>query len=183
MRKIILLSIGAAVVNLLLVLMVLLPLVMDLNEIGNDILNLKKDSIAFEKELDIAEQFNLSRESLELKKEDIDNFLINPEVPVNLIKFFEETAEELNLTISIFPTSIKESKNDLWNSIGFNIELLGDFSNFSKFLEKMESSHYFLAVQNIQLKKITQDELYLEKYRGFSLGQVKTVLTVKVYTK
>ena len=183
MKKIILLSIGALIFNLLLVLIFLFPLVLNLNSISNDIIALKKNSASVEKELGIAEQFNNSYNSLELKKENIDQFLVSPEVPVELIQFFEKSAEDFNLTINILPSSSKESKKDLWNSMGFNIELTGDFLNFLKFLEKIETSHYFLEIQGLQSRKISKNELYLEKYEGFSDRDVKTILKIKVYTK
>jgi len=183
MRKIILLSIGVAIFNLLLIIMILFPLFVDLNKVANDIIVLRKDSVSFEKELEIAEQFNNSYDSLELKQENIEYFLINFDVPIDLIKFFENTAKDSNLMISIFPSSIGKPEKGSWGSMSFNIELLGDFLGFSRFLEKLETSHYFLEIQSIQLRKITKEELYLEKYEGFSTGQVKTTLKVRVYTR
>lgn len=65
----------------------------------------------------------------------------------------------------------------------FNLNLLGDFSSLMKFLGWLENSKYFVDVYLIQIRQFTEKELSLEKERPSSVGEIKSVLKIKAYTK
>lgn len=169
-KKIIIFSIGAAIITILIIVFCLVPLFFELEGVTNKIVAEKKSTFSFEEEVAIAEQFEKVYSDLKLNFEKIDSFLVSSEAPIDLIKFLEGKAQKSNLLIDIHPYSIIKSEDDPWNSMGFNLELTGEFSNFLKFLEKIENSNYFIQVQKIQVKKISPED-------------IGAILDIKVFTK
>jgi len=160
-----------------------IPLFFGNREIIDKIIAEKKCMVSFENEVAIAEQFEKGYSDWEFNPEEIDKFLASADAPIDLIKFFENTARENNLLINISPCPVIKLEEDSWESMGFGLELTGSFLNFSRFLEKIENSNYFIQVQKIQTRKLTLSDIYLEKYSEFSTEDVKTILNIKIFTK
>ncbi len=108
---------------------------------------------------------------------------MNESAPIELIKFFEDTARDVGLLIDISPASVLKTGSDPWDSIGFSVELIGDFSSAMKFLEKIENGHYFIETTKFNAKSITQKDISHKRYQEFLIGQILTVIDFKAYTK
>jgi len=59
------------------------------------------------------------------------------------------------------------------------IELIGSFPNLMRFLGWLEKGKYFLEINSLQIRAIGEKEIL----EGFSPGDVKTTLKLKIYTK
>ena len=152
-RKIILLSVAFGIIVLLLFVFIAYPLLEQLQEISEELIVARKELVLSKGEIEKSEQIKKVYQKIESDIDKIDQLFVNPEVPVDLIEFWERTAENSNLAIKITPVSLRVSEQDQWNSMGFQINTLGSFSDFSKFLQKIETSSYLLEVQNITAKE------------------------------
>lgn len=63
----------------------------------------------------------------------------------------------------------------------FNLYLLGNFSNLMKFLGWLENSKYFVDVDSIQIRQFAEKSLSLEEAETISVGDIKTILKIRVY--
>lgn len=174
-KKIIIFSLMSALVFILVVIFLIIPLFGSIKETSGRILTEKKDLAFFENQALKAEQFEDNYKNLEITPEKINVFLVNPSAPIELIKFFENLAKETGLTIKISPVSSPKLKNDSWNSMGFSIELTGNFSGIIRFLEKTETSHYLIEVQKFRARRIVEKDVPTEK--------ISAILEVKVFAK
>jgi len=182
-KKIIIFSSISLLVVFLLVLLIITPLLRNIYGIFDSILETKKDLASFENEALKVEVFINDYNNLQITSETIEQRLVNESAPIDLIKFFEDTAKELNLSIDISPTSVLAMDRDPWESIGFSIELIGDFSSAMRFLEKIENSPYFIETTKFDAKLITQKDVSYRRYQDFIIGQILTTLEFKAYTK
>jgi len=164
-RKIIIFSIIFGIVNLALICFLIFPLIKGIKKNSQDLVGAKKELSLFQAKVGGIEQATKSYEKVKSDLDKIDKLFVDPEVPIDLIKFWEKTAKEAGLTIEISPVSLKKSEADPWNSIGFSLILNGSFPDFLKFLEKIENSSYLIEVQGLTVKDVRLD------------------LTAKVYTK
>lgn len=166
-KKIIIFSSAFGLIFFLTVIFLVMPLYNSIKEISGRILTVKRDLASFENEVLRAEQFQESYNDLEINPEKINDFLVNPSAPIELIKFFEALARETGLNIKISPVSSLRLSNDPWDSMSFSMELSGEFPSVVRFLEKTESSHYFIKTQKFYAKA----------------EKMLAVLEIKVFTK
>ncbi len=182
-KKIIIFSFISLLVVFLLVLLIIVPLLRNIYGIFDNILETKKDLASFKNESLKAEVFDNDYNDLQITSETIEQRLVNESAPIELIKFFEDTAKELDLLIDISPASILTMQKDPWQSIGFSVELIGDFSNAMRFLEKIENSPYFIETTKFDARLMTQKDLSHKRYQDFLIGRILTTLEFKAYTK
>lgn len=165
MKKIIIISIIFGIVVMILLCFVIYPLLSGVKKNSQEFILARKELVSFKTETEEFEQSKEVYRSLKTDLEKIDQLFINPDVPIDLIKFWRETAKDSGLLIDISPISLGAEETVLWDSIGFRLDLIGSFSNFLKFLEKMETAPYLIEIQNLSAKTSKQ------------------FLTIKVYIK
>lgn len=156
MKKIIVISIIFGIIVIILLFFVIYPLLSGVKKNSQEFILAKKELISFKAETEEFEQSKKAYGSLKADLEKIDELFINPDVPIDLIKFWRETAKDSSLSIDIFPTSLGASETALWDSIGFRLSLIGSFSNFLKFVEKIETASYLIEIQNLSAKNSKQ---------------------------
>jgi len=164
-RKIIVISIIFGAVSLCLIFLVIYPLLKGVKKNSQELILAKKELVSFKTKAEEFEQFKKVYGSLKTDLEKIDELFINSDVPIDLVKFWRETAKDSGLSIDISPTPLEDKETALWDSIGFRLNLSGSFSGFSKFLEKIETAPYLIEIQNLSVKTSEQ------------------FLTIKVYIK
>lgn len=103
--------------------------------------------------------------------EKIDLLFVNQEEPVTFIKFLEIEAQKSQLFLQISSENLKKQENEPWSFISFQLTLNGSFSNFLKFLEKLESADYLIKIQTLNLIKKTE------------ANNITATLLIKAYTK
>jgi|GEM_PF-3128597 len=182
-KKIIIFLSGSLLATLLLVVLVIIPLLKNINDIFEDILESKRDLASFKNEASKAEAFDEDYNNLQITPEKIDQYLVQESAPIELIKFFEDTAKDTGLLIDISSAPVPQKASDPWGAIGFSVELIGDFASSMKFLEKIENSHYFIETHSFSAKLITQKDVSYKRYQEFLVGQIVTIIEFKAYTK
>ena len=162
---------------------IIYPLWRGISKNSQELVETRKELILFQGRAGKFEEFKKTYEELKPELEKIGRLFVDPRVPIELIKFWEDAAQDSKLLIDISPFTQKSSEKDPWNSIGFRLTLIGKFPNFLKFLIKTETAPYLIEIQNIVIRKISEEELKKEEYKQFSLGDVKITLSTKVFTK
>ncbi len=190
-KKIILLSIIFGIIITLLVFFLILPLFRSIDEGLQEIAETRKEIISSGEEAERFKEFNNIYKKIEPSIGRINQLFIDPEVPINLIEFLEKEAGQQNLLIKISLSSLKEEKGVFWSSTGFQINLSGSFSDFSKFLRKIESGPYLIEIQRMVLDKSEGIEKInklgeREKPRVIKSGEeagVKANLLIRVFSR
>lgn len=113
----------------------------------------------------------------------IDILFIDPEVPIDFVKFLEDIAQSCQVKIKISSMLKKIEKDDPWENLSTNITIIGSLPNFLKFLEKLENIPYLVEILSFNINQLTEEELKIKEFEGFSLGDIKTSLLMKVYFK
>jgi len=172
-KKIIVISVFFGIVIIILISFVIYPLFKGIKKNSQDFILARKELVSSKAEAEKFEQFREIYPSLKKDLEKVDELFINPEVPIDLIKFWRDTAEDVGVSIDIFPTSLEPTETMPWDFLGFRLTLIGSFPDCLKFLEKTETGPYLIEIYDLSAKKYEQP----------SFGDVRTNLTVKVYTK
>lgn len=182
-RKIIIISITFGLLAIALVIFAGY-LLSDIKKNSKDIISISKDIAAINSQTDKSEQIKEFFKKLEPDLEKSDKLFVNPELPIDLIRYWEKIAKDVEITIDISPISSKEETGkDIWKSLQFQLSLAGSFPRVLKFLEKIETGSYLMGIQNLNVKRFSQEELRGEKRENLLTGDVIANVLVKVYAK
>lgn len=181
-NKIYLISAIFGLIILVLIVFFVSPLFKEIKKNSQDLIAFKKELISLEAKIENLRKFKEIFKTLEPDSEKIDKLLVDSEVPIDFIKFLEKTASDSQVLIEISSTSFKIVQTDPWPSLGFQIILTGSFPNYLKFLEKLETSPYLTEIQNLIVRRLSENEIRLMA-KTLSLGDVKATLSIKVFTK
>lgn len=110
-------------------------------------------------------------ETMKLNLGEIDDLLLNSDLPVEFFSFLEETADNSQIKIKISPIPGGKTDKDIWPSLSFQVNLAGSFTNFLKFLEKIENAPYLISIQNLNINSSKEK------------GDTQSTLSFKVYTR
>jgi len=175
-KNIIIISLFFGVLSFFLIIFLIIPLLKNIsqdlkiiNEEEKNLITAKEESINFHR-------FKDSYKKTEDNLKKIDGLFADKEVPIGLIQFLEQSAKEYNLSVNIFPYNLKAKKDSPWNYIGFQINAEGNFPDFSKFLERIESGPYLLSSQRLVLSRLV-------KKGHQETNSIKAVLLLKAFTK
>lgn len=171
------------ILNICLILFLIYPLFKEIKSKATELLSQKQSLTLLEARAENFEKFRINYQEIKSDLEKIDGLFINPEMPVDFIRFLEKTSRDSQITIKISPGLPTKIAKDPWPSLIFQITSVSSFPNFLKFLEKLEFSNYLIEIQNLNIARLTETELKSKEFETFSLGDVKAILTLKVYTK
>jgi len=172
-----------SVLSISLIVFLIYPLFREIRMNSEDLISKKQKLISLEVEVESLREFQTLWQEIELNLKKIDQLFIDPKVPVEFISFLETTARDCAINIEISPSLPSKIEKDPWPSLFFQISSTGSFSKFLKFLAEIETSPYLIEIQNLNGRRLTEKELKLKEFENFSLGDVKTTLSIKVYTK
>lgn len=182
-KKTLIISIVFGLIILALTCLIIYPLFRGIRKSSDDFITAKQDLILFQSRIENLGKIKKTYESWEGNLEKTEELFIDPEIPIDLIEFWEGIAKDLGILIDISYVSLKITEDDPWDSIGFQIIITGSFIDFLRFVEKIENSPYLIEIQNLIVKRLTEQEIKSEKYGQSSLGNVRAVLLTKVYAK
>lgn len=164
------------IVFLLLIFLIIFPLFNKIKQESDNLIAQKRMLAEFNNRAENLKNFQATYQTYQANLEKIDQLFINPEEPINFIEFLEKEASDSQLSIKISSLSLKEVKGDFWSSMNFKLALVGSFSHFLEFLNKLETSFYLIDTLNLNLNRLTEKE-------GFPEGNVSATLLIKVYTQ
>lgn len=170
------------VLSVLLIFLLIYPLFQEAKRKFEELISIKKQQVLLvERKEDIEEMKDIFAEHEE-DFEKMENLFIDSENPLNFINFLEEQAVKSKVYFKI--TSLGPGKEQApWPRLSFQIEIAGSFKNFSKFLERLESTPYLIQIVNLNLKSLGEREIEKEGFKEFSLGDVQSFLLIKAFTK
>jgi len=151
-----------------------------------DLVNIKKELFLFQTKLSGEEDVNENYQKIEPDLTRIENSFVNPEVPVDLIKFWEQTALNSGIYINIVPISSSADDKDkkyAWGFMNFRLSLFGSFEDLLRFLERIETGPYLIEIKDLSIQKLNSSDLVSKEYPGLSVNDVKAILTLKVFTE
>ena len=151
-----------------------------------DLVNIKKELFLFQTKLSGEEDVNENYQKIEPDLTRIENSFVDPEVPVDLIKFWEQTALNSGIYINIVPISSSADDKDkkyAWGFMNFRLSLFGSFEDLLRFLERIETGPYLIEIKDLSIQKLNSSDLVSKEYPGLSVNDVKAILTLKVFTE
>lgn len=113
----------------------------------------------------------------------IESLFIKAETPVDFIDFLEQIAKQFDAKIDISAITKRTKEGDFWPSLSVQLSIKGSIDNFFKFLEKLENGPFLIEVTDLNIKRITEKELRLKEFTGFTVGDTGISLLIKIYTK
>jgi Tfp pilus assembly protein PilO len=150
---------------------VVYPLLGGIRKNSQELVSQKKNLAILESEVVNLEKFKIIYEELEEILGKINDLFVDPGVPVEFISFLEERAKESQLETKISPTVLKETEEDPWPFLAFQINSTGSFPSTLSFLKKIENSSYLIEIKNLNISKVETSD------------NVQTIFSIKVYTK
>ncbi len=129
------------------------PLFLNIKQNSKTLLIYKETLAQIEKKSENLRGFQLTYETHRADLKKMDQLFIDKEEPVEFIEFLEGEAARSKLTIDLTPVIFKAGEGEVWPSTSFRVELVGSFSNFLKFLDKIESSPYLITLSGLSLNK------------------------------
>lgn len=164
---------------------VIVPLVMSVNGNLEKFVSLKKEVFISGGNAEAFQKVNDSYKRIKVNLDKENNLFIDPQAPIGLIEFWEKTANDYHLLISISPNALKANKKDPWNSIGFQINLTGSYPDFLKFLEKIEASFYLVKIKSLAIVRFQKSKNKTGEKKSSTIvpGSINAKLIVKVFTK
>ncbi len=172
-KKIILTSVILAAIFLMSIFLIIYPLFNQIKRNSQQLLNQRGEIFLFENKIENLKYFEKAYQIYQQDLEKINLLFINSENPRHIIKlvdFLREIARASQISIEISsPTPKRETDIDPWPFITFYVSSKGEFTNFSRFFEKLELSSYLIEIENLDISR-------LEKDTGFAL-------LIKVFVK
>ncbi len=150
-NKIYITTIIFGLATLFLILFFVWPLLREIKNNSKNILSEKNNSATLEVQSNEIENFKKNYENYKPNLEKISQLFIDPQNPVDFIKFLEDTAYNSGIKpkISLMPPSQKEKQN----VVDFQLFSSGDFLKILNFSEKIENGPYLIEIKNLIIKK------------------------------
>jgi len=172
-----------SILSISLIVFLIYPLFKEIKNNSEDLISKKQKLLSLETKIENLEKFQSLWQKIEPDFKKIDQLFIDSELPVEFISFLETTARDYGLSIEISSASPSKIEKDSWPPLFFQISSTTSFSKFLRFLAKIETSPYLIEIQNLNTRRLTEKELESKEFERFSLGDIKTTLSIKVYTK
>lgn len=121
-------------------------------------------------------------EEIKASLKEINNLFLDKNRALELFNFLEKSAIDSGnyYKIDVLTKEENEKKN-FWQ---LQISLYGGFSNFMKFLNRIETAPYLLQIESIRIRKISLSDI--EKYKKkFPLKEnmIKSEFIIKIFLK
>ncbi len=187
-KKIIFTSGILGIISLIFIFLIICPLLNNIKKNSEALISQKRELASLEGEIENLKNFGKIYQAQHENLEKIDKLFIDPEIPTDIIKFvgfLRKIAEDSQISIDISsPTPKKEIAADPWPSITFQVALKGKFSDFGKFLEKIETGPYLIEILNLNARRLTEKELESKEgwFEELPLANTSISLSIKVFT-
>jgi len=167
---------------LVLILFIIFPLIGEIKENSQQLLSEKETQLSFSEEKKNLQDFKTIHREIEPDLEKVEDLFANLDVPIESIYFLEETASSSNVLIKISSIVLNEKKEP-WPFLDFHLQTFSSFSNFSKFIERLENSPYLIEIYDLNIRKLANQDLGTKELAEFSLEDVAAVFSLKIFAK
>ena len=155
-----------------LILFFVYPLWLEVKNNSKKLLSEKNEAAMLIAQSDDVENFKKVYDSYKPDLEKINQLFVDPQNPVEFIKFLEDTAFAFGIMskISLVPVPESQEKPD---TVSFQIFFNDDFLKILHFIEKLENGPYLIQIQNASIKSAGSD----------ASGRVDASFLVNAFTK
>jgi len=165
------------------ILFVIFPMVREIKEKSQQLLLEKEAHQVFIEEKKNLQSFKETYQEIERDLTIADNLLVDSEVPIEIINFLENTASSFNVLINISSVSLEQTEEYPWPSLVFSLQAFASFSDFSRFIETLESNSYLIEIHEMNIRRMKEGELMSDEFSGLSPGAIGASLSLRVFAK
>jgi len=160
------------------------PLWSDITIASQDLKKQVESLVAYNAEIENIEVFRNLYPQIKPNLEKASDLLVIYEAPVEFMKFLEAVSDDCQLSTTVMAlTTVQTKEKTSWPFLSFQVTSIGSAPNFYKFLDQMESGPYLIEIQNLKINRLTEKELERNELVGFSMGDVKAVVSVNLFAK
>lgn len=156
------------------------PVFLAIQKNSQELLKAKRKIILLSKETEGREKMEMLYRAYQQDFEAIEKVFIDPDAPLELISFLEETALNSQVELKISSVTKGMVKKDPWPNLLIQVSLTSFFPNFLEFLEKLENSPYLIEVLDLNVRQLAQKDV---KSKEIPLVDTTAALSIKVFTK
>ena len=77
----------------------------------------------------------------------------------------------------------KKTEQEPWQSLSAQLLVTGSFSNFSKFLHKLENGPYLIEVVDLNTRRLAEKDIQTKELENIPGADTTNVLSIKVFAK
>jgi hypothetical protein len=182
-KKIYISIITFAIIALIFFVFIIIPIFKNVNKDAKEFLAYKEDFLSAEDKIENLKKLSTIYKNYQQNLDKIDSLFIDKDVPVDFIKFLENTAQNFQLFIKVSSVGIEENKDELGQSLSFQISAYGSFSNFLKFLGKLENGPYLIEVRTLNIAKLVNLSRVPKEVKNLSPDDINVSLILRVAAK
>ena len=185
------------IISALLVVFVILPLFKEIKAISQNLFFKKNKIVYLSEERENIKKIENLYKTYQSDLDRIENLFVDPEIPIEFIGFLEKTATDSQIKLEIFSmtrvaarggdeqssATTKKTEQEPWQSLSAQLLVTGSFSNFSKFLHKLENGPYLIEVLDLNTKKLTEREVQAAGFENIPEADTITAFSIKAFTK
>jgi Tfp pilus assembly protein PilO len=178
------LSLLLFLVSGLILLFFVFSLFKEIRKQSQSLLNLKKNLAEKEMRLINIQNLKLVEKEVSQDLEKTEKIFFDKEAPIDFINFLEKTSQDCEIIVEkISPISSPKTSTPILSRLDFQITGFSNFKGAACFLQKLEFGPYLIQVSNLNLSRITQEELKNKNFQGLSLNDLKLSISFRAYTR
>jgi hypothetical protein len=178
------LSLSIFLLSVFLLIFFIFSLFQGIKKQSQNLLTLRQKMVEKEAELKNIQNLKSTEKEINPALEKVEKIFFNEEAPIDFINFLERISQDCQISIEkISPILPQKKATSTLSEVDFQIAGFSTFKNAVCFLEKLEFGPYLIQISNLNLSKLTEEELKAKNFQGFSLNDVKLNIVFRVYTK
>ena len=159
------------------------PVFQGLKESSQELLLQKKVLDLFRSQVGDLENFQRDYSLFQPVLEKLQGSFVDKEVPIDFIEFLERETTKAGLSIKIFPFTVSLSERDPWLPVAFSISAGGVFSDYLRFLERLEQSSWLTEISQLNIERITEKSAKINEFETLKVGNVYTTLILRAFSE
>jgi hypothetical protein len=167
----------------LLIIFVIFPSVKEIRKNSQMTLSEKNKILSMSAEEENTKKAEVLYKSHQSDLDTIGNLLVNSEAPLEFINFLEKNANLCRIHLEISSMTKNTEKGGPWPSLSLQVLVVGSFSDFLKFLEKLENGPYLIEILGINTDLISEEKLMTGEFGKLSPTDTSTILSIKVFVR
>ena len=170
------------IISTLFAVFVILPLFKEIKAISQNLFFKKNKIVYLSEERENLQKIENLYKTYQSDLERIENLFVDPEVPIEFIGFLEKTAVSSQIKLEI-SSMTKKTEQEPWQSLSAQLLITGSFSNFSKFLHKLENGPYLIEIVDLNTRRLAEKDIQTKELENIPGADTTTVLSIKVFAK
>jgi len=201
------------IISTLLVVFVMWPLFKEIKAISQNLFLKKNKIVYLSEERENIKKIENLYKTYQSDLDRIENLFVDPEVPIEFIGFLEKSATDSQIKLEISSmtraaakgeneataslttraaarggdeqssATTKKTEQEPWQSLSAQLLVTGSFSNFSKFLHKLENGPYLIETVDLNTRRLAEKDIQVKELENIPGADTTTVLSIKVFAK